>query len=66
MSGLVGDLWGAEIEHRRGCFSPTALDRVPGFPEAGTIAWANGVDLALVPLYEEARHTASRAASSAG
>jgi hypothetical protein len=43
---------------------PAYFARVAVDPEAGTITWPNGIDLAPEPLYAEARqrlvHTASR------
>jgi hypothetical protein len=45
---------------------PAYFARVHVDPEAGTIAWPNGVDLAPEPLYEEARLNPVQSASSAG
>ena len=45
---------------------PTYFARVYVDPEAGTIAWPNGVDLAPEPLYEEARLNPVQPASSTG
>jgi len=44
----------------------TYFARVYVDPEAGTIAWPNGVDLAPEPLYEEARLNPVQPASSTG
>jgi hypothetical protein len=66
--GTVGEV---EFAGRkwRGVLEPLAdpeyFARVRIDPEAGTIAWPNGVDLAPEPLYEEARRNPSRPASSA-
>lgn len=66
--GTVGEVEFAGREWR-GVMEPLAdpeyFARVLVDPEAGTIAWPNGVDLAPEPLYEEARRNASRSASSA-
>jgi hypothetical protein len=52
----------------RGVLEPlsdaTYFARVRVDPEAGTIAWPNGVDLAPEPLYEEARRNLAESASS--
>lgn len=65
--GTIGDVDFAWREWRR-MFEPLqdpayfALVRVD--PEAGTIAWPNGVDMAPEPLYEEARCNLVEPASS--
>jgi hypothetical protein len=43
---------------------PAYFARVRVDPEAGTIAWPNGVDMAPEPLYEEARRNLVEPASS--
>lgn len=45
---------------------PAYFARVRIDPEAGTIAWPHGVDLAPEPLYEEARLNPIQSASSTG
>jgi hypothetical protein len=45
---------------------PTYFARVPVDPEAGTIAWPSGVDLAPEPLHEEASLNPAQPASSTG
>jgi hypothetical protein len=45
--------------------NPTYFARVRVDPEAGTIAWPNGVDLAPEPLYEEAGRNLAKSASTA-
>jgi Protein of unknown function (DUF2442) len=45
---------------------PVYFARVHVDPEARTIAWPHGVDLAPEPLYEEARLNPVQPASSAG
>jgi Protein of unknown function (DUF2442) len=56
--GTVGEIDFAERDWR-GVFEPLAdpayFARVRIDPEAGTIAWPNGVDMAPEPLYEQAR-----------
>lgn len=56
--GTVGDVDFAGREWR-GVFEPLAdpsyFARVTVDPDAGTIAWPNGTDMAPEPLYEEAR-----------
>jgi len=42
---------------------PDYFARVTVDPEAGTISWPNGVDLAPEPLYAEARRTVAHAAA---
>ena len=44
---------------------PAYFARVRVDPEAGTLTWPNGVDLAPEPLYEEARRNLVESASSA-
>lgn len=66
--GTVGDV---DFSHRewRGVFEPlrdqSYFARVGIDPEAGTIAWPDGLDMAPEPLYAEARrhpvHTARAA-----
>ena len=66
--GTVGDVdfstreWRGVLEPLS---DPTYFARVRVDPEAGTIAWPNGVDLAPEPLYEEARRNLVESASSA-
>jgi hypothetical protein len=56
--GIVGDIdfadheWRGELEPLR---DPDYFAQVRVDPEAGTVTWPNGVDLAPEPLYEEAR-----------
>ena len=56
--GTVGDLAFDDREWR-GVFEPLAdpafFAQVRVDPEAGTIVWPNGVDMAPEPLYAEAR-----------
>ena len=63
--GSVGEVDFADREWR-GVFEPlrdpSYFARVTVDPEAGTIAWPDGLDMAPEPLYEEAR---SRPVSSA-
>ncbi len=65
--GTVGEV-GFAGRRWRGLLEPLAdpeyFARVRVDPEAGTIAWPNGVDLAPEPLYEEVRRNPSRPASS--
>jgi hypothetical protein len=65
--GTVGDVdFGAGMARRPGApFRSPFFARVRLDPEAGTIAWPNGVDLAPEPLYEEARRNLVESASSA-
>lgn len=42
---------------------PDYFARVMVDPEAGTISWPNGVDLAPEPLYAEARRSVARSAA---
>jgi hypothetical protein len=66
--GTVGDVdfsareWRGVLEPLS---DPAYFARVYVDPEAGTIAWPNGVDLAPEPLYEEARRNLVQSASSA-
>lgn len=62
--GIVGEV-DLSREEWRGVLEPLAD---PAFfasvfvdPEAGTIAWPNGVDMAPEPLYDEARRNAASA-----
>lgn len=56
--GTVGDV-DFSAEEWRGLLQPLSdpkyFSRVRVDPEAGTVAWPNGEDLAPEPLYEEAR-----------
>lgn len=56
--GTVGDV-DFSAEEWRGVLQPLSdpkyFSRVRVDPEAGTVAWPNGEDLAPEPLYEEAR-----------
>ena len=63
--GTVGDVdfsgreWAGVFEPLR---DPEYFARVTVDPEAGTIAWPNGLDMAPEPLYAEAsRHPIGRA-----
>jgi hypothetical protein len=66
--GTVGDV---DFSTRvwRGVFEPlkdpTYFARVEVDPEAGTIAWPGGLDMAPEPLYDEARRNKIDAASAA-
>ena len=66
--GTVGDIdfstreWRGVLEPLS---DPAYFARVQVDPEAGTIAWPNGVDLAPEPLYEEARRNHVAPAPSA-
>jgi hypothetical protein len=66
--GTVGDVdfsareWRGVLEPLR---DPAYFARVRVDPEAGTIAWPHGVDLAPEPLYDEARRNLVERASSA-
>ncbi len=66
--GTVGDVDFAAREWR-GVFEdlgdPAYFARVRIDPEAGTIAWPNGADMAPEPLYEEACRNAVDPAPSA-
>lgn len=67
--GTVGDVDFSGREGRgvlKPLGDPDYFARVRLDPEAGTIAWPNGVDLAPEPLYEEARRNLVEPASSAG
>jgi hypothetical protein len=65
--GTVGDV---DLSSRewRGVFEPLRdpayFARVYVDPEAGTIGWPNGTDMAPEPLYEEARRNRVEPASS--
>lgn len=65
--GTVGDVdfrardWRGVFEPLR---DPAYFARVAVDPEAGTIAWPNGVDLAPEPLYAEARANLAHASTS--
>jgi Protein of unknown function (DUF2442) len=64
--GTVGDVdftdrdWRGVFEPLR---DPAYFARVAVDPEAGTIAWPNGLDMAPEPLYAEARQRRQAAAS---
>ena len=63
--GTVGEVDFTERE-RRGVFQPLGdpdyFAKVEVDPEAGTITWPNGLDMAPEPLYAEARpHLADHA-----
>ena len=64
--GTVGDVdfrrhdWRGVLEPLR---DPAYFALVAVDPEAGTIAWPNGVDMAPEPLYEEARRHVARAST---
>ena len=66
--GTVGDVDFAGREWR-GVFEPLRdpwyFARVTVDPEAGTIVWPDGVDMAPEPLYEEARQHRVRASPTA-
>ena len=65
--GTVGEVdfaqreWHGVLEPLR---DPAYFARVRVDPEAGTIAWPDGIDLAPEPLYEEARRNLAEPASS--
>lgn len=65
--GTIGDVDFSEREWR-GVFEPLRdpahFARVMVNPEAGTITWPNGVDLAPEPLYAEARANLAHASTS--
>jgi len=67
--GTVGDVDFAGREWR-GVFEPlddpTYFARVEVDPEAGTIAWPGGLDMAPEPLYAEARRHRVDSARAAG
>jgi hypothetical protein len=64
--GTVGDVDFAGRDWR-GVFEPLRhpdyFARVTVDPDAGTIAWPDGLDMAPEPLYAEARRNLARAAS---
>ena len=66
--GSVGDVDFSEQEWR-GVFEPlrdpSYFARVELDPEAGTIAWPDGLDMAPEPLYAEARRHPVRTARAA-
>ena len=65
--GTVGDVDFSAREWRgvlESLSDPAYFARVSVDPDAGTIAWPNGVDLAPEPLYEEARRNLVESASS--
>lgn len=66
--GTVGEIDFAAREWR-GVFEPLRdpayFARVRVDPEAGTITWPNGADMAPEPLYEAARNSVEPAASRA-
>jgi Protein of unknown function (DUF2442) len=65
--GTVGEVdfsgreWRGVFEPLR---DPAYFAQVRVEPEAGTIGWPNGTDMAPEPLYEEARRNRAEAASS--
>lgn len=65
--GTVGDVDFSEREWR-GVFEPLRdpayFARVTIDPEAGTITWPNGADMAPEPLYAEARAHLAHASTS--
>jgi hypothetical protein len=67
--GTVGDVDFAGREWR-GVFEPLAdpsyFARVAVDPDAGTITWPNGTDMAPEPLYEEASRHLAHASSTRG
>ena len=68
VDGTVGDVDFSAHEWR-GVFEPpkdpTYFARVEVDPEAGTIAWPDGLDIAPEPLYDEARRNMVEGASAA-
>lgn len=66
-NGTVGDVdfsgrtWGGVFEPLR---DPEYFARVTVDPEAGTIAWPDGLDMAPEPLYAEARANLAHASAS--
>ena len=67
--GTVGDVDFAERDWR-GVFEPLRdpayFARVAVDPDAGTIAWPNGLDMAPEPLYAEARRHLAHATPTTG
>jgi hypothetical protein len=67
--GTVGDVDFAGREWR-GVFEPLGepayFARVAVDPDAGTITWPNGADMAPEPLYEEARRHLAHASPARG
>jgi hypothetical protein len=65
--GTVGEVDFADRDWR-GVFEPLAdpayFAQVRLDPEAGTVAWPNGVDMAPEPLYEQARRNPVERAST--
>jgi hypothetical protein len=65
--GIVGEVDFTERDWR-GVFEPLRdpdyFARVTVDPEAGTITWPNGVDMAPEPLYAEARQNLSHTAAT--
>ena len=66
--GIVGDV-AFEAREWRGVFEPLAdpdyFAQVRVDPEAGTVVWPNGVDMAPEPLYAEAlEHRAAHPSAS--
>ena len=68
VDGAVGDV-DFSARELRGVFEPlndpTYVARVEVDPEAGTISWPDGLDMAPEPLYDEARRNMVEAASAA-
>jgi hypothetical protein len=68
VDGTVGDVDFSAREWR-GVFAPlkdpTYFARVVVDPEAGTITWPGGLDMAPEPLYDEARRNKVDATSAA-
>jgi hypothetical protein len=65
--GTVGDVDLSEREWRgvlQPLRDPAYFARVTVDPEAGTITWPNGVDMAPEPLYAEARANLAHASTS--
>ncbi|MEX2193770.1 MAG: DUF2442 domain-containing protein [Thermoleophilaceae bacterium] len=67
--GTVGDVdfagraWRGVFEPLR---DPAYFAQVAVDPDAGTITWPNGTEMAPEPLYEEARRNPARAGSARG
>jgi hypothetical protein len=65
--GTIGEVDFAGREWR-GVFEPLSdpayFARVTVDPEAGTVTWPNGADMAPEPLYAEARESLSQAADA--